>query len=170
MPISDKLLSELFTCFHLVGRAYHRNDAASVIHHGQGKLLHILLTHDGCSQRELAALMHIRAASLTELIQKAEAKGAIRRTPNSRDRRMSDVFLTEEGRKQAQEFSSEDAVLTEDIFSIFSVEEQEQLAALLTKLNAHLTALARDEALFRHAHPHPHPFGSHAPQRGRRDD
>ncbi len=166
MPISDKLLSELFTCFHLIGRAYHRNDAASVIHHGQGKLLHILLTHDGCSQRELAALMHIRAASLTELIQKAEAKGAIRRTPNSRDRRMSDVFLTEEGRQQAQAFSSEGAVVTEDIFSVFSAEEQEQLIALLTKLNAHLTDLARNEALCRH----PHPFGSHASHRGRRDD
>lgn len=54
MPISAQLLNELFTCIQLVGRAYHRNDAASAIHHGQGKLLHILLTHDGCSQRELA--------------------------------------------------------------------------------------------------------------------
>ena len=41
----------------------------------------------------------------------------------------------------------------EDIFSVFSAEEQEQLIALLTKLNAHLTDLARNEALCRHPHP-----------------
>ena len=35
MPISAQLLNELFTCIQLVGRAYHRNDAASAIHHGR---------------------------------------------------------------------------------------------------------------------------------------
>lgn len=170
MPINNQLLNELFTCFHLVGRAYHRNDGASVIHHGQGKLLHILLTHDGCSQRELAAIMHIRPASLTELIQKAEAKGTIHRAPNSRDRRVSDVFLTEEGRQQAQAFSSEGVEVTEDIFSIFTEDEQAQLTALLTKLNAHLTHLAAAEADLRLRHLHEHWHNSHAARRGRQDD
>ncbi len=160
MPISAQLLNELFTCIQLVGRAYHRNDAASAIHHGQGKLLHILLTHDGCSQRELAAMMHIRPASLTELIQKAEAKGAIRRMPNSRDKRVSDVFLTEEGRRQAQDFSSEGAEVTEGIFAVFTEEEQSQLAALLAKLNGHLSTLAGAEADLRHHHHHEHRNGA----------
>ena len=160
MSINDQLLNELFTCFHLVGRAYHRNDAASAIHRGQGRLLHILMTHDGCSQRELAAIMHIRPASLTELIQKAEAKGAIRRMPNSRDKRVSDVFLTEEGRRQAQDFSSEGVEVTEDIFSVFTEDEQTQLTALLSKLNAHLGVLAGADGQPRHLHRHEHRHGA----------
>lgn len=166
MSMSDQLLNELFTCFHLVGRAYHRNDAASAIHRGQGRLLHILLTHDGCSQRELAAMMHIRPASLTELIQKAESKGAIRRMPNTRDKRVSDVFLTEEGRRQAQDHSNEGGEVTDDIFSVFTEEEQAQLTALLAKLNAHLGTLTGVEGRPRHHHEHrhnPRPSGTQEP-------
>lgn len=158
MVQNDDLLNQFFSCVHLAGRLYHRNGAISAIHHGQGKLLHILLTHDGCSQRELAAMMQIRPASVTELIKKAEARGTIRREPNAQDRRLSDVYLTDEGRAQAQTFLHDDDVSGHDIFAVLDPAEKEQLSALLDKLSQHMQSMvsANDRSMLARRHNHNH--------------
>lgn len=146
MSTSDQLRNELFTCMHTLVHAYHRRDMMSAIHSGQGKLLHILLQADGCNQQELAGYMRIRPASLSELIQKAEAKGLIRRQPNARDKRMNDVFLTDAGRAQAQMDFDDTISSTADIFSVLTEDEQQQLLTLLSKLNAHLNTLIASQS------------------------
>ena len=159
MKPNDELLSQLFSFMHLAGRYYHQNHqqgmAPQAALRGQGRLLHLLLAHDGVSQRELAELMQIRAASLNELVQKAEAKGTIRREPDPSDRRLSNVWLTEAGRALAQGLG-DDSQPQEDIFAVLTPQERAQLAAILGKLNAHLREQAQ-EAMPRHRHRHNHP-------------
>ena len=134
MPISAQLLNELFTCIQLVGRAYHRNDAASAIHHGQGKLLHILLTHDGCSQRELCGLLQIRPASLSELLDKLERSGAVERRQSPDDRRVSCVYLTDLGRERAALAAVHRKKEAQMLAACLTEAEQEQLIGLLQKV------------------------------------
>ena len=63
---------------------------------GQPKVLEFLLEHDGCMQKEIAHACSVEAASVTSLLNKMERDGLVQRKIPQDNRRVSQVWLTED--------------------------------------------------------------------------
>lgn len=71
----------------------------------QAQLL-CVLTDRPVSMAELAALLHCEKSTLTGLVNRAEQRGLVRRTPDPGDGRSLRVALTDQGRRLAEDFHS----------------------------------------------------------------
>ena len=100
-------------------------------------LLAISRLPDG-SQDRLAEALSINKSNVARILAALEEKGLIRRQPNPADRRLTQVFLTEEAEALLpvlREVNKQWATfVTEDL----SQTEQETLEALLGRILAHL--------------------------------
>lgn len=67
------------------------------ISHAQFHHLRRLAEHDGISSSELSALVEVKKATSTSILDALEGKGLIRRERDTVDRRRVNVFLTPEG-------------------------------------------------------------------------
>ena len=103
--------------------------------HGQTRLLRILAQQSGASQKTLAEMMRIRPASLSELLTKLEKKGYVSKEQNHKDRRVTNYFLTPQGRTLADSLESVRSSLGVEFFSVLSEDEKASLTEILNKLN-----------------------------------
>lgn len=76
---------------------FARHAAASGLTAAQAKVLIALRPGQAVSQRTLARDLDHDPSNLTGLIDRLEARGAVRRDPDERDRRVKTVTLTEAG-------------------------------------------------------------------------
>ncbi len=118
--------------WHEHGHDPHRGNRAV----SQYRVLSKLLESDGISQRDLTILMGVRPQSTGELVDKLEAAGLVTRRRSDTDRRVVNIFLTENGRQKAVEMHNRDLGELDSVFSPLSEEEKLQLIALLRKLNS----------------------------------
>lgn len=133
--ISQILLHQLRQYLNIVQRSRHNHDSGEMnAHHGQGRIIFLLLENEGISQRALAELMQIRPGSLSELLTKLEQSDYIERRPNERDRRVVNIFLKEEGLKAVEMVKSARQKMADGLFAALTAEEQSQLSGLLAKL------------------------------------
>ena len=88
-------------------------------------------------QRELAEVMNVRAATLSEQIARLDRAGLVERTPSEKDRRSVIVSLSEEGKKEARRCSRERTKYNEQLFSVLSDDDKAELISLLEKLSDH---------------------------------
>src|SRR5882672_10836028 len=65
---------------------------------GQEMLLKCLWNQDGLSQKEIAELMGIQAATATRMVIRMERSGFVERKTEPEDQRVSHVYLTDLGR------------------------------------------------------------------------
>ena len=93
---------------------------------------------EGITQKDLAFLLGIRPQSAGEMLQKLEDHGLVERRKSETDARAIQLFLTEEGRAHAEEIDRMRKVVAEDVFSVLTDEEKEQLAVILDKLQTEL--------------------------------
>ena len=124
-PHSKNNLIALFDrCSHIF--AHH------FANHGRGQngILEIIHAQPGITQKELAEVLSIQPASVSELLMKLERKGLVIRQKDDADRRSIRVALSEEGNQMLQQPKEAPS----DPFQILSTEEQEQLLILLEKL------------------------------------
>lgn len=96
----------------------------------------MLAVKDGLSQKYLAYLLGIRPQTLSEALAKLEEQGYVERRKDENDRRVMLVYLTDDGRERAEEIDARREQRAEDIFSVLTDEEKEQLARILAKLDA----------------------------------
>jgi MarR family transcriptional regulator, organic hydroperoxide resistance regulator len=68
------------------------------VHPGQDRMLSELWAEDGLSQSELIARLGVEPPTVTGTLQKLEKAGFVRRQPDSGNRRISRVYLTDAGR------------------------------------------------------------------------
>ena len=115
--------------------------------HGQGKILSILRREDGIGQKELAERLQIRAASLSELLDKMQKSGWIQRRVNEKDRRKINIFLTEDGLGISQQMIEARRDMVNTVFGVLNAQEQEQLEILLSKLISELEKPSEEELL-----------------------
>ena len=133
--ISQTLLHQLRQYLNIIQRSRHHHDSGEMnAHHGQGRIIFLLLENEGISQRVLAELMQIRPGSLSELLTKLEQSDYIERRPNERDRRVVNIFLKEEGLKAVERVKSARQKMGDSLFAALTAEEQSQLSGLLEKL------------------------------------
>ena len=127
----DAQLVDLFLhCAHV---AVHRGNRSG----GRSGTLSALLKTGPVSQRELAEVMNVRAATLSEQIARLDRAGLVERTPSEKDRRSVIVSLSEEGKKEARRCSRERTKYNEQLFSVLSDDDKAELISLLEKLSDH---------------------------------
>ncbi|MDR0702204.1 MAG: MarR family transcriptional regulator [Azoarcus sp.] len=112
------------------GHHFHRGGAR----HAQGHILSVLAESESVSQRELLERLHIRSASLSELLIKLEKSGAITRRRSEKDKRNFLLQLTGQGRLELAEQHRHRQQSAGRLFSVLSDAERESLAVLLTRL------------------------------------
>jgi DNA-binding MarR family transcriptional regulator len=135
--LSEKVLQQINYFTNLVNRQQHNSSFKSkeiLASRAQAHLLGLLLMEDGLTQKELSARLQIRAASLGELVNKLNQNGYVEKRVNEKDKRISNVYITEEGRKATEGAMQARVELVESIFSGLSEEEIDQLSILMDKL------------------------------------
>ena len=114
----DAQLVDLFPhCAHV---AVHRGNRSG----GRSGTLSALLKTGPVSQRELAEVMNVRAATLSEQIARLNRAGLVERTPSEKDRRSVIVSLSEEGQTEARRCSRERTKYNEQLFSVLSDDDK----------------------------------------------
>lgn len=102
---------------------------------GQKRVLAVLKLEDGLTQNYLAEILALKPGSLAELLKKMEAKGIIRRETDAKDKRVKRVYLTEEGRQEANKLEAlEKKQDTTAFFAGLSDEEQTEFSHYLEKI------------------------------------
>ena len=132
----DEDLADLFRrASRLMVRYGHKSCKAP---HAQYHVLALIRERGPLTQGELLELLDVRSSSLSEILQKLEATGYIRRRRNEADRRGFILSINEDGPEdiQAVLLDGEKSPLT--IFDCLDAEEQQQLRALLGKIINHL--------------------------------
>ena len=103
-------------------------------HHGQMRILRMLGQHEVITQRELMDALQVRSSSLSELLIKLEARGAITRSRDEEDRRGMLIRLTPQGREMINAHECERSALSDQLFTVLSEQEQQALEGILLKL------------------------------------
>lgn len=97
-------------------------------------ILKKLHTEDGLNQNKLAFLTYRDKSSLARLLSKMETKGYIRRKQNTEDKRINDVFLTEEGSIIYEKTRPVIKEMIETMESGITEEEKQQIIKTLKKV------------------------------------
>lgn len=108
------------------------------LYFGQPNILEYLCENDSCSQKEIAAAMHITPASATVSLKRMEKAELITRTPDENDIRKNHISITDKGRNALKEFRKICDTTDEDMFKGFSDEERHTLHKLLLRLHENL--------------------------------
>ena len=82
---------------------------------------------------QLAGRSACAKSNVTQLVDRLEADGLVRREPDPDDRRSVLAVITEEGLRVYEEGARAQAEAEAELLEPFSVEEQEQLASLLER-------------------------------------
>lgn len=169
ITLAEALLNQLYQSVNLM----HRTRAEGGREHGrhsdrgQGRLLALLLRQDGLSHKDIVQEMDIRPSSAGELVSKLEQAGYVQRSYNESDKRISNVYLTAEGREVAAHNSADHAARLEQLFSGLTEQEMQQLSALMGKLIDSLRERVPDS---RHDHHGHHDHHDHHDNRDNRED
>ena len=161
--LTIRLMEELRKNAILLRRCFHRPGPQVGQH---SRLLTILLENPGISQRALSDLLHIRPQSMGEQLAKLESSGLITRQVNQHDRRVFNLYLTDEGVAAAKAADAQTEATRRQIFANMTEEDAVALLALLEKLNASIRNNVEPERLApppHHGHGHP-PFRPEFPE------
>lgn len=113
------------------------------IYPGQPPVLFSLLRKDGQSQKELAQKIHIQPATITVMLKRMEKANVVERRADSNDQRIVRVYLTDEGRKIAEQARGVMENIGKTCFSNFTKDEEIIFRRLLIQMRDNL--LKEDE-------------------------
>jgi DNA-binding MarR family transcriptional regulator len=105
---------------------------------GQEMLLKCLWNQDGLSQKEIAELMGIQAATATRMVIRMERAGLVERKTDPEDQRVSQVYLTDLGRSLQSGIEEGWMAIEQQILEGFSLEERLLLRRYLEQIHENL--------------------------------
>ena len=100
----------------------------------QNRILLMLSESDGISQRDMTTLLQLRPQSVSETLGKLVSAGLVERRQSSRDKRIFNIVLTDEGRDRVTELIENRPDFAALFLAPLTDEEKAQLTELLTKL------------------------------------
>ena len=106
---------------------------------GQEMLLKCLWNQDGLSQKEIADLMGIQAATATRMVIRMERSGFVQRKTDPEDERVSRVYLTDIGRNLQHAVEEGWLSIEQQILKGFSLEERLLLRRYLEQIYKNLS-------------------------------
>ena len=92
---------------------------------------------------ELAGLLNQDTGAMTRMLDRLQAKGLVKRSRSSTDRRVVHVELSEEGRRLFPQLPKVSATVLNRILADFSAKEVQQLTKLLSRVLESATACAQ---------------------------
>ncbi len=129
----------LSRAFHLM-RSSTRSVARSLgLGPGQPRVLSYIAVHGVSTQREIARFFVIDPSAVSRMLDQLEKNGFLAAVPG-RDRRSRALDLTDKGRAAIEVWDRECARVDSVMLAGFSVEERRQLADLLDRLRANVSA------------------------------
>jgi DNA-binding MarR family transcriptional regulator len=102
-----------------------------------GVLRHLAAAGESLPLGQLAERLSCVRSNVTQLVDRLEADGLVRRVPDPGDRRSVLATLTPEGRRSYEAGARAQAAAEAGLLAGLSPEEREQLAGLLERLGAH---------------------------------
>lgn len=134
----EELLKILIRAYALMrrepGHSSDDGDLMTLRTKGFGSVLDILAQQDGVSQGQIVEAANMRQQSVSEALGMLEKRGCISRKPSETDKRVSLIFLTEEGRIMQKELQSRRQQMAKNFFSCLTQEEKASLYQILLKL------------------------------------
>lgn len=103
LPLDDQLCFALYAASMAVQRAYKPLLDALGLTYPQYLVLHTLWEEDGRSIGAIAERLALESSTVTPLVKRLEASGAVTRTRDAADERRVEVRLTERGRALREE-------------------------------------------------------------------
>lgn len=125
----------------LIGERLAAKAAEHGLQVGEGDVLFTLFRAgppNRLSPTALADSTLVATGTMTNRLDKLEARGLVRRIPNPADRRSLAVELTGKGRKLVDGLVGEHVENERDMLAVLSRREREQLTRTMRKLMAHL--------------------------------
>ncbi len=110
------------------------------LHVGQDAILRQLWREDGLTQSEVAGRLCIQPATVTKMLQRMAQSGFIERRADTRDQRVSRVYLTAGGRELETRVCAVWQQLEQELTAALSAEEIETLRTLLRCVHGSLYA------------------------------
>lgn len=92
----------LLESFFRNNRHVQKQITAAGLFPGQPKILEFLLTHDGCSQKEIGLSCILDKSSVTSLLKRMEKAGLVYKKQDAHDQRASHIYLTSTGKEKAR--------------------------------------------------------------------
>ena len=108
------------------------------LYFGQPMIIEYILSHDKCTQKELAKALHISPASAATSLKRIEKAGFIIRKQDKNDSRKNHLSVTEKGVQALNNFRKICNTTDEEMFRGFSEAERETLHELLKRLHKNL--------------------------------
>ena len=109
------------------------------MHAGQPEMLNILLKEDGVPQSVLARELNISPATAGTMVKRLEKNGYLERRRDSEDERISNVYLTEDGRSISTRLKELQSNMNDLVFNGFSNKEKEVMRNYLNRMIENLT-------------------------------
>lgn len=108
-------------------------------------LLLELSKRDGRTQLDLVKATHLKAPTISVVLQKMEREGYVRRTPDQYDLRATRVYLTEKGRELDNKIRKRIREEEEHAMSSLTENESETLVKLLEKIKNNIISHSEKE-------------------------
>jgi len=108
------------------------------LYRGQQFVLCALWEQEGITHSELAEQLLVQPATITNALKRMEKAGLVERRQDTKDQRVSRVYLTDAGRNIRDVVEGVWGKLEEQTFTGFSLEERDLLRHLLLQILANL--------------------------------
>ena len=126
-----QLLAQVSQIFRSVSDAF--TDQVD-IPRGQAGVLCVVAKQDGLTQTEIADQLSVQGATVTNMLQRLEEAGLVRRRRDPEDNRLVRVYLTEQGRQKECSINEQFGNMQELIFKGISEEERANLRRWLHQI------------------------------------
>lgn len=93
----------------------------------QARIFYEIYVNEGCNATDIVQLMNIDKSYLSRVIRAHEKNGYIRREKSSADGRALCLYLTETGKKRAEDFIRKSNADISEVISALSESDREQL-------------------------------------------
>jgi DNA-binding MarR family transcriptional regulator len=149
---NDSEINQKRMISHLIGKLCHThwfvmNEKLQEIglYEGQHRIIMHLLHHEGMSQKHIVETMatehRVQPATMSKTINRLEKKKIITTKKDPEDKRITKVFLTDEGKKLKEPIINIFHLIHEKTFENISNEEQILLKDLLSKMTQNIQNL-----------------------------
>ncbi|MCP3733639.1 MarR family winged helix-turn-helix transcriptional regulator [Sphingomonas sp. RP10(2022)] len=138
MPCPEPLAADLFRLFLRLHRLMDRRMAEQGASLARTKLLLLLDRRGPARAADIADFFDQAPRTVTEAIDGLERDGLVVRSPDTHDRRVKQVSITDEGRRVTGETEPLRQELIDGVFGTLSEDEQARLSAMFAKMQAAL--------------------------------